>query len=216
MSLRAERLTAGYGAEPVLRDVSFTVAPGRITGLTGPSGTGKTTLGRVLAGLLTPRSGHVTCDGAPLARRDGRVAMLFQSPRRSCSPRLRLREIIAEPLQIRGVPARERPLRVEALAASVGLTPDLLDRLPAQVSDGQLQRAALARALAADPAYLICDEMSAMLDAASTASLATAIRTHADEGLGVLAISHDHALLRAWADDTVTLADLSSQAASRG
>lgn len=207
MSLRAEAITAGYGAEPVLREVSLTVEPGRIIGLTGPSGTGKTTLGRVLSGLLATRSGRVTCDGEPVARRrkDGRVAMLFQSPRRSCSPRLRLREIIAEPLRIQGLPAGERPPRVDILAASVGLTADLLDRLPGQVSDGQLQRAALARALAADPAYLICDEMSAMLDAASTASLTAVIRARARAGLGVLAISHDHALLRAWADETVEL-----------
>ena len=212
MSLRAEAVTAGYGDAPVLRDATLTVDPGRIVGLTGPSGTGKTTLGRVLAGLVPAQAGEVTCDGVPvrLRRMSGRIAMLFQSPRRSCSPRMRLRQIIAEPLDITRVPSGERDRRVETLAASVGLTSDLLDRLPGQVSDGQLQRAALARALAADPAYLICDEATAMLDAATTASLVAVIRERAAAGLGVLAISHDHALLRAWADDTVDLRHLAT------
>lgn len=207
MSLRADAVTAGYGHDLVLRDVTLSVEPGRILGLTGPSGTGKTTLGRVLAGLLSPRSGQVSCDGEPVRprRMGGRIAMLFQSPRRSCSPRMSLRQIIAEPLTIHGVPARDQAGRVELLAARVGLTPDLLDRLPAQVSDGQLQRAALARALSCDPAYLICDEATAMLDAATTASLAAVIRDRAAAGLGVLAISHDHALLHAWADETLDL-----------
>ena len=92
------------------------------------------------------------------------------------------------------------------LAGLVMLTDDLLDRRPHEVSDGQLQRACLARALALRPRYLICDEMTTMLDASTTAALVGVIRAYqAETGAGVLAISHDNTLLARWADDTVRL-----------
>ena len=94
----------------------------------------------------------------------GTVSMLFQSPRASTDPRQTLASIIGQPGDI-----ASRSIDVAALAAEVGLTPDLLSRRPHQVSDGQLQRACLARSLAQQPKYLICDEATAMLDAATTA-----------------------------------------------
>ncbi|WP_040160625.1 ABC transporter ATP-binding protein [Nigerium massiliense] len=207
MTLEARRVTAGYGGAPVLEDVSIAVEPSRIVGLQGPSGSGKSTLARVLAGLLAPAAGEVTLDGVPVefrrGRLSGRTAMLFQSPRRSCSARRTLAQIIAEPLHAGRV--RTTRAAVASLASEVGLTSDLLGRLPAQVSDGQLQRAALARALAQDPRYLICDEATAMLDPISAAVIARLVRARAEAGLGVLAISHDRALLEAWADEVTTL-----------
>lgn len=202
MTLVAEQVVVAHDGRRVLDGVSITVEPGQTVGLRGPSGVGKSTLARALCGLLPVQSGSISCDGAPPGRRgrmDGRVGMLFQSPRRSCSPRMRLGELIAEPLR-----TRDRA-RVRALAREAGLTDDLLGRLPAEVSDGQLQRAALARALAAEPRYLICDEATAMLDALTTASVVQVLRRRADEGLGVLAISHDAELLSAWADHVVEL-----------
>lgn len=216
MSLRAEALTVAYDGRVVLSDVSFTVAAGETVGLCGPSGVGKSTLARALAGLLKPDAGVVSCDGGPVVTRRGRmrgqVAMLFQAPRRSCSPRMRLAELIAEPLQMRGLPSDEsggrrrvEQARVADVAREVGLTGDLLGRLPAEVSDGQLQRAALARALASEPRYLICDEATAMLDALTTASIVGVLKRRAEAGLGVLAISHDRELLDVWADRVATL-----------
>ncbi len=221
LALRARGIEAGYDGHVVLRGVDVAVPAGRIVGLYGPSAGGKTTLGRVMAGLLRPSAGEVLIDGARINARRGRlssrVAMVFQSPRRSCSPRLTLAQIIAEPLTVRTRRAGHRRVdghthtdrtldhAVHDLAAEVGLTPDLLTRLPAQVSDGQLQRAALARALAQDPAYLICDEATAMLDAVTTAVIAALVRRRAELGLGVLAISHDTALLTAWADEVTSL-----------
>lgn len=222
--LSAVDVDCGYGSVPVLQGASISIGRGRIVGLRGPSGTGKTTIARTLTGLLPPLRGAVTLDGEPLrprrGRHGGRVAMLFQSPRRSCDPRHTLARIIGEPLNLGRGPGRStagegRPAGGEDVAASVvhaaaqvGLTPDLLQRLPAQVSDGQLQRAALARALLQRPDYLVCDEATAMLDAVSTAVLAGLLRDRAQQGVGVLAISHDAALLQAWADEVLDLAEI--------
>ncbi|MCZ4590442.1 ATP-binding cassette domain-containing protein [Rhodococcus opacus] len=201
MSLHAHHITAGHHpGDPVLTDVTLTIPAGTTIGLTGPSGSGKTTLARVLAGLHTPHRGHVTLDDQPLSTAErGAVAMLFQSPRQAVTGRWTLGRIIAEPLR----DGRGRAGTIGVTAARVGLTDDLLDRRPHQVSDGQLQRACLARALVQQPRYLICDEMTAMLDPATTAALTTVITEETRRGLGVLTISHHHTLLDAWADHTI-------------
>ncbi|WP_336080863.1 ABC transporter ATP-binding protein [Nocardia sp. SSK8] len=190
--LAADAVTVGYepGA-PVVRGVDLRVEPGEVVGITGDSGSGKTTLARALAGLLTPSAGRITCDGQPLRRQRGAVAMVFQSPRAATNPQFTLGRIIAEPAVIRRAPGPDLP----TLAAEVGLTPDLLDRRPHALSDGQLQRACVARALAQQPRYLVLDEATAMLDAATTASVVRLIMERAAAGLGVVLISHDHALL---------------------
>ncbi|MEV0730096.1 ATP-binding cassette domain-containing protein [Polymorphospora sp. NPDC050346] len=211
--LTAKGITAGYRrGRPVLSGTDIEVAPGEIVGLAGPSGCGKSTLVRVLALLQRPWAGTVTVDGtevrrfryaAPRAARTA-IGVVFQSPRRSVDPRLCLRDVVAEPLRATG---RGDAARVAEVTELVGLTTDLLGRLPHEVSDGQLQRACLARALVLRPRYLICDEMTAMLDASSTAGLVQAVRAvTADEGLGVLAVSHDEDLLAVWAGRVVRLA----------
>lgn len=210
MSLQANDVTAGYGEHVVVRLVSLHVPAGQIIGLTGPSGCGKSTLARVMTGLLAPSQGEVLMDGLAVPTRRGQmtgdIGLLFQSPRRACDPRRSLGAIVGEFARTGTPDASVDPLEC---AREVGLTPDLLGRLPAEVSEGQLQRAALARALAGAPRYLVADEATAMLDAATTASVAGVLRRHAAEGLGVLAISHDHALLAAWADKVYDLRDLS-------
>ena len=209
-----------YGGTAVLRNVTISVPAGGQIGLTGPSGSGKTTLARILAGLLPAGEGTVTCNGQPVQRpwkQNGHgcgIAMLFQSPRASCSPRLTLRQIIAE--GARRTSRGGRAHLVEQLAAQVQLTPDLLDRYPREVSDGQLQRACLARSLAAAPGYLICDEATAMLDAATTASLVRVISSEVESrGMGVLALSHDRPLLDAWCTSVTSLAELSAAPGER-
>ncbi|MEU3019802.1 ATP-binding cassette domain-containing protein [Nocardiopsis sp. NPDC007018] len=216
MPLVADSVACRYGDHVVIRGVDLTVEPGRVLGLTGPSGSGKSSLARVLTGLRPPDEGAVLVDGRPPSvrrgRMDGRLGLLHQSPVAATDPRMTLRRIIAEPLDARGRRARrgaETDARTAELARRVGLTPDLLERLPHQVSAGQLQRACVARALAAAPDYLVCDEPTAMLDAASTATVAHLLSELAAEGVGVLTISHDHALLRAWAHEVADLRELS-------
>jgi peptide/nickel transport system ATP-binding protein len=210
--LTAQKITAGYHPRhPVITDIDLTVHPGQTIGLAGPSGSGKSTLARVLALLHKPFSGTVEVDGTPVtgfrhrAPRElrTRIGVLFQQPRLSVDPRMTLRAAIAEPLR-----AVRDQYRVDELADLVMLTPDLLGRRAHEVSDGQLQRACLARALALRPAFLICDEMTTMLDASTTAALVAVIRDYqAETGAGVLAISHDSVLLGHWADETVQLGD---------
>jgi peptide/nickel transport system ATP-binding protein len=217
LELRA--ITAGYDRRaPVVRNVSLTLAPGEAVGLLGPSGCGKSTLARVAALLHRPDSGTLSLEGRPIRRwrhkapREFRTAfgVVFQQPRLSADPRLRLTDLIAEPLRATGR-RTEAGERVPELAKSVGLTPDLLYRRPHEVSDGQLQRACLARALVLRPRWLICDEMTAMLDASTAAALVAAVEEYrSTTGAGLLAVGHDHTLLNRWCDRTVPWEELTS------
>jgi peptide/nickel transport system ATP-binding protein len=157
-SWAAEGVTAGYRrGVPVVDGVELQVRAGETVGLAGPSGCGKSTLARVLCLLHEPTVGVVRIDGRPVpgfrhrAPRElrTRIGIVFQQPRLSVDPRMTLRRVIAEPL--RAARSSGVPGRVEELADLVGLTPDLLNRRPHEVSDGQLQRACLARALAPRP-----------------------------------------------------------------
>jgi len=185
----------------VLDKINLTVRPETIVGLTGASGRGKTTLGRGMAGLTVPVAGHVICDGVTVGHvRNrsgknvrGRIGMVFQSPRRSCDPRLTLGKTIKQ--------TAKPDIDLAQILSAVALTPDLLERYPAQVSDGQLQRAAMARTLATKPSYIILDEMTAMLDPATTATLMGAVKQFVVQGGGVLLISHDHELVHTVADE---------------
>ncbi|MGW3956016.1 ABC transporter ATP-binding protein [Streptomyces sp. NPDC004752] len=210
--LELHAVTAGYDQKaPVVRDATLTLAPGESVGLLGPSGCGKSTLARVAALLHRPDTGTVMLDGEPVRRWRHRVprtqrtaiGVVFQQPRLSADPRLRLTDLIAEPLRATGR-RDEIPQRLPELAGAVGLTPDLLDRRPHEVSDGQLQRACLARALVLRPRWLVCDEMTAMLDASTTAALVAAVEDYRTAtGAGLLTVGHDRVLLDRWCDRTV-------------
>ncbi|MFH8746646.1 ABC transporter ATP-binding protein [Streptomyces rimosus] len=210
--LELRSITAGYDrGRPVVRDVSLSIAPGEAVGLLGPSGCGKSTLARVAALLHRPDAGTVVLDGEPAtgyrhrASRAQRTAygVVFQQPRLSADPRLRLADLITEPLRATGR-RTEAPARLAELAPAVGLSTDLLTRRPHEVSDGQLQRACLARALILRPRWLICDEMTAMLDASTTAALVAVVEDYRRaSGAGLLAVGHDRVLLERWCGRTV-------------
>ncbi|MFD9571624.1 ABC transporter ATP-binding protein [Streptomyces sp. NPDC059982] len=220
--LELKGITAGYHRrEPVVRDAHLALRPGEALGLLGPSGCGKSTLARVAALLHRPDRGSVTLDGravtgfrhrAPRSLRT-EVGVVFQQPRLSADPRLRLYDLVAEPLRATG---RRHAVAatVPELAQRVGLGPDLLARRPHEVSDGQLQRACVARALVLRPRWLVCDEMTAMLDASTTAALVAVIEEYrAEAGAGLLAVGHDPVLLGRWCDRTLHWKEITGRGA---
>jgi peptide/nickel transport system ATP-binding protein len=213
--LAAEAITKRFGAVRALDGASLALAPGHRLGLVGPSGSGKSTLAHILALLQRPDAGTLTIDGhridawgaraaRPLRQR---VQLVFQAPRMAVDPRLRVGSAIAEPLAASGIGGRDE--LCAHWAARTGLTPDLLARFPHEVSEGQLQRACLARALIVGPRYLICDELSSMLDVSTQAALLETIATAQSElELGVLLITHDRVLAEHWCDEIADIREL--------
>jgi peptide/nickel transport system ATP-binding protein len=186
--LRAEGVWLRYGRDRpwVLAGEDLAIGAGEVVGLCGPSGGGKSTLGRVLAGHLRPDRGRVTVDGAvPRSRREPHpVQLVLQQPERAIDPRWTVRRALAATGA--GLDALDERL----------VHPGWLDRYPHEISGGELQRVNLARALLVRPRYLVADEISASLDAVTQARVWTLLLEHCREaGIGVLAISHDRLLL---------------------
>ncbi len=225
--LSADAITKTYraasGRVVAVQQASLSVQPGARVGLVGPSGSGKSTLAQIMAMLLAPDNGTVTIDGDRIdawgvrCRRElrHRVQLVFQAPRMSVDPRLRLGDAILEPLAASGIlPARQDKRRalLQTWSTRVGLTADLLERFPHEVSEGQLQRACLARALVVAPRYLICDELSSMLDVSTQAALLETIaRTQQEQQLGVLLITHDRVLADTWCGRIADIREMSTE-----
>lgn len=183
----------------VVAGFDLRVAPGEVVGLRGPSGRGKTTVARLLAGYLQPERGDVLVGGAPLpppiSGRPQPVQLVAQHPELAVDPRWRLERILAE-------------VRTPdpSLLAALSIVPEWLDRFPNELSGGELQRVTVARALLTDPPYLIADEITAMLDPLTQAQIWHVLvdRVH-HAGLGLLVVSHDDQLLHAATDRVVDL-----------
>ncbi len=184
--LEARSLAFAYpGASPVFRDLSLEVAPWERVALEAPSGAGKTTLCRVLAGYLSPQRGEVLVDGEPLPKRGAwAVQLVSQHPELAFDPRLRLEDSLAEAGEV-------APALLQALDAD----PAWLERRPAALSAGELQRLCVARALTARPRYLVADEISTMLDAVTQARVWHVILDWcAREQTGLVFVTHSDAL----------------------
>lgn len=199
-SLAVQGMTVSLGGHDLFRDLDFAVPAGRLAAVAAPSGRGKTTLISALSGLIPLDAGTVRIDGSPLPRRPrGDIAVLWQNTGASFDPRKPLRRSIELAAAASKTPGPR--LASAEYAHRAGLNPGLLDRLPVEVSGGQLQRAALARALAQRPKYLLCDEPTAHLDPVNAVAVMTSLAECAQSGVGVLVASHDLELVRAFAAD---------------
>ena len=198
MSLNAEHVFFRYGRKGpwILEDRSFHFDRGERVALLTPSGSGKTTLAMLLAGYLTPQKGRILLGGAPLPRKGAcPVQLICQHPEKAVNPRWRLEKILAE----------GGPLRGELLDA-LGIERAWLTRFPLELSGGELQRFCVARALAGGADYLICDEISAMLDVITQAQIWNVLLAEAEKrGMGILAVTHNRHLATRIADRIETL-----------
>ncbi|MGR3756630.1 MAG: ABC transporter ATP-binding protein [Tranquillimonas sp.] len=211
-------VTAAYGNTDVLHDVSFDIHAGRTVAVVGESGSGKSTAARVITGLLPPRLGQVEFEGTALAadyRKRSKdqlrqIQMIYQMADTALNPRKTIGQIIGRPvgfyMGLRGAKRRER---VRALLREIELEPDIyIDRLPSELSGGQKQRVGIARALAAEPRFIICDEVTSALDQLVAEGILKLLARLQDElGLSYMFITHDLATVRAIADEVVVMKD---------
>jgi peptide/nickel transport system ATP-binding protein len=209
-------VTAGYGSINVLRDISFDIHARRTVAVVGESGSGKSTAARVITGLLPPSDGEILFNGSALPtdyRKRSRdqlrqAQMIYQSADTALNPKLRLRELIGRPAQMYlGLNGKALETRVKDLLALIELEPaDYIDRLPSELSGGQKQRIGIARALAAEPQFIICDEVTSALDqlvAEGILRLLDKLQTEFE--LAYMFITHDLATVKAIADEVVVM-----------
>ncbi len=198
-----------------INDVSLTVASKEVVGLVGESGCGKSTLGRLAVGLLQPDAGTRTWRGervdalSSTEQRRVRLAvqMIFQDPYASLNPRMRAVDTVTEaPIQHGLIQSRAKKDFAQSLFAKVGLNPEMMDRYPHQFSGGQRSRLGIARALAVNPEFLVCDEAVAALDVSIQAQVLNLfMQLRADLDLTYLFISHDLGVVRHLADRVVIM-----------
>lgn len=218
VSFRSERQDKifGYTRQQVLFDVSLAVKEGTCLGILGESGSGKSTMGRVLCGLLKPDSGEAVLDGVSVyASRAGRrnlqnkLSIVFQDYTTSANPRFRIRDIIGEGLTVqerREGKKLDRKAETSRLLELVGLPADFADQFPHELSGGQLQRVCIARAVACKPEIILFDEAISSLDAHTQVQVMDLLRELKDRlGLTYIFITHDLTSITYLCDDVLFL-----------
>ena len=213
-----KNVSGAYGKSPVLFDVAFDIHVGRTVAVVGESGSGKSTTARCITGLLPPSKGYIEFNGEalPLDYRKRskdqlrQVQMIYQMADTALNPRSSIGDIIGRPVQFySGLTGSAKRKRVEELLAQIELEPgQYIDRLPSELSGGQKQRIGIARALAAEPQFIICDEVTSALDQLVAEGILKLLAQLQDDlGLSYMFITHDLATVRAISDDVVVMKD---------
>ena len=217
ISLR--NVTAAYGnGDPVVRDVSFDIHEGRTVAVVGESGSGKSTTARCITGLLPPKTGEIAFENnvlpADYRKRSvdqlRQVQMIYQMADTALNPRKRIGEIIGRPVEFYlGLKGAAKRRRVEELLELIEMDPkEYINRLPSELSGGQKQRIGIARALAAEPKFIICDEVTSALDQlVAEGILKLLTRLQEEMKLSYMLITHDLSTVRAIADEVVVMKD---------
>ena len=216
--ISVKNVTAAYGTAVVLHDVSFDIHAGRTVAVVGESGSGKSTAARCITGLLPPREGVVEFDGEPMPldyRKRSKMQlrqaqMIYQMADTALNPRKTIGEIIGRPVEFyMGLKGAKKRERVRDLLNEIEMEPDqYVDRLPSELSGGQKQRIGIARALAAEPKFIICDEVTSALDQLVAEGILRLLARLQDElGLSYMFITHDLATVRSIADEVVVMKD---------
>ena len=217
--ISVQNVTAAYGKnEPVVRNVSFDIHAGRTVAVVGESGSGKSTAARCITGLLPPLSGSISFNGTPLPpdyrNRSNdqlrQIQMIYQMADTALNPRRKIGEIIGRPVEFyRGLTGQAKRRRVGELLAQIELEPgEFIDRYPSEVSGGQKQRIGIARALAAEPKFVICDEVTSALDQLVAEGILRLLTDLQDKmHLSFMLITHDLSTVRAIADEVVVMKD---------
>ena len=196
--------------------VSFSVCPGEILGIVGQSGSGKSTIAKLITRQIDATSGRIIVDGQDITGLKGRelipvygkLQMVFQSPTGSFDPRRTLGDGICESLRNKGIPRAARKEKARGLMEQCGLSGEFLERYPHQVSGGQCQRAAIARALMCDPRILIFDEATSALDVTVQQQIIELLRKlRREKDLAYLFICHNLALVQQFCDNAAVLHD---------
>lgn len=218
--LRVENLTKKYTTRKrlfkedhflALNNISFHVNPSEIVALIGESGSGKSTIGRIITGLSKPSAGKVYFQDVDISysfprklRRE--VSIIFQDPRTSLNPRLRIKDIVAEPLVVNGYPKKDIEKKVDEALTLVQLDPQIKDRYPHELSGGQRQRVAIARAVVLSPRLVVADEPTSALDVSIQLQIIKLIKElNNQKGIAFLFISHDIGVVSNISDRIVVL-----------
>lgn len=218
LSLRhiTKQFAEGGRVQTVLDDVSFSVGYGETVGIVGRSGSGKTTIARAAARFIDVSSGQIIFDGEDITKLKGKrlqnaydkMQMVFQLPASSFDPRRTLGFSISERFKNAGMAKSQCRLKTAEILSLCGLSPEMAERYPHEASGGQCQRAAIARALAAEPKLLICDEATSALDIVSQAQIISLLRDLKHRyGMAVLFICHNLAVAQSFCDRVIVMHD---------
>ncbi len=204
--LEADHISKSYGKFAALNDLSLEIAAGETVGLTGLSGSGKSTCARILAGLERPNTGVVKYSGQELTGPNPAIQMIFQDPAGSFNPVRTIYQSLSAVLSLQGVPKSKRRDLLSEHFQNAGLQTEILSRYPDQISGGQAQRVAIVRGMLVHPKVMILDEPTSALDVSVQAQILHLLKDiQKENGMSYVFISHDPSVVEFMADRVIRL-----------